>query len=171
MIYKDDKARTKNTFGWTTFFLLTLYSITIWIQTYSNTAAQELYGMPLKNISFLHMWLWLGMGLLLFRTSKDVFLIRENNRFSFLMRKYDMLPVTWRDQFLQKTGLMLTYMLYYLLYTLFAYIFALVGTSYDCFSIPKILLEVLLFIALSLLALALVLLFYWIANRKSAARY
>lgn len=126
------------------------------------------YGSSLGHISFLSPFLWLGMILLLAQTNFRLFYIREVNKTRFLMEKYDLLPITRKEQFRSKIKMLFVCLLRYFLLALLSYGLALLCFTYSFFILGTFLKDVLIFAAASTLIMAALLSFDLLQSRRSS---
>lgn len=76
---------------------------------------------PESPISFGHSAFWIGIVLEMFYLNHRLFWIRERGRYTFLLRKYDTLPVSRRDLYIAKGKVMLKAYGIYLIASLVIY--------------------------------------------------
>ena len=115
-LYQKEKARIRIGYH---YFIMAACMYFFFMQVQSETSMQisamnagmgvgdSVILAPDSPVSFGHSAFWIGIVLEMFYLNRRIFWIRERGRLTFLLRKYDTLPVSRRDLYIAKEKVML----------------------------------------------------------------
>ena len=129
-LYQKEKARIRIGYH---YFIMAACMYFFFMQVQSETSMQisamndgmgvgdSVILAPDSPVSFGHSAFWIGIVLEMFYLNRRLFWIRERGRLTFLLRKYDTLPVSRRDLYIAKAKVMLKAYAIYLIAFLIIY--------------------------------------------------